>query len=74
MLKIIHFVQNLSLDITAGAVIMTLFLGQVFEVEVSGTMVAGLAIAIWLIYTADHLFDAFKLKIAVAPALVLQQD
>ena len=62
MLKIIHFVQNLSLDITAGAVIMTLFLGQVFEVEVSGTMVAGLAIAIWLIYTADHLFDAYKLK------------
>lgn len=62
MLKIIHFVQNLSLDITAGAVIMTLFLGKVFEVEVTSSMVIGLAIAIWLIYTIDHLFDAYKLK------------
>lgn len=62
MLKIIHFVQNLSLDITAGAVIMTLFLGNIFNVEITGAMITGLAVAIWLIYTTDHLFDAYKLK------------
>jgi len=62
MLKIIHFVQNLSLDITAGAVIMTLFIGRLLQVEVTGSMIAGLAIAIWLIYTTDHLLDAYRLK------------
>lgn len=60
MLKIIHFVQNLSLDITAGAVIMTLFLAKVLKVELSIHMTIGLAIAIWLIYTVDHLLDAKK--------------
>lgn len=74
MLKIIHFIQNLSLDITAGAVIMTLFLAKVFEVAISGAMVAGLAIAIWLIYTVDHLFDAHKLQIkAVNPRHAFHQ-
>ena len=62
MLKIIHFVQNLSLDITIGAVIMTLFIGEVFGVALSYPMLTGLAIAIWLIYTVDHLLDARKAK------------
>jgi len=62
MLKIIHFIQNLSLDITAGAVIMTLFLAKVMNVDLSLNMVVGLSIAIWLIYTIDHLLDAHKSK------------
>ena len=62
MLRIIHFVQNLSLDITIGAVISSLFLARVMNVEVSAYMMIGLAIAIWLIYTFDHLRDAYKTK------------
>jgi len=62
MLKLIHFIQNLSIDITAGAVIMTLFIAKVFGVELTLPMVLGLSIAIWLIYTVDHLFDARKSK------------
>jgi hypothetical protein len=62
MLRIIHFVQNLSLDITIGAVISSLFLARVMNVEVSAYMMIGLTIAIWLIYTFDHLRDAYKTK------------
>lgn len=62
MLKIIHFIQNISLDITAGALVMTLFLAELYDVQLSGAMLLGLGIAIWLIYTADHLFDAYKSK------------
>ncbi len=60
MLKLIHFVQNLSLDITLGSVISSMFLARVMHVEVTGSMMLGLAVAIWLIYTFDHLRDAYK--------------
>ena len=60
MNRIIHFVQNLSLDITLGSVISSLFLARVMGVEVTCSMMIGLSIAIWLIYTFDHLRDAYK--------------
>lgn len=63
MSKIIHFVQNLSLDIAIGAVISSCFLAQVLNVDISVNMLLGLAIAIWLIYTFDHLRDAYKTTI-----------
>lgn len=62
MLKFIHFIQSLSLDITVGAVIMTMFVAEVFGVHLDLHMLIGLAIAIWLIYTVDHLLDAKKSK------------
>jgi len=58
MMRIVAFVQNLSLDITAGALISCLFVGSVFGVEIDNHMLTGLGIAIWLIYTFDHLRDA----------------
>jgi len=62
MEKIIAFVQNLSLDITAGAVISSLYIAKVFKVELSNQVLLGLAVAIWLIYTADHLWDGYRVK------------
>lgn len=62
MLRIIHFVQNLSLDITLGAVISSLFLAEVMDVAINWHMMLGLAIAIWLIYTVDHLWDARRVE------------
>lgn len=50
-------IQNLSLDVTAGAVISSLFVAKVFNVQLSLNMLFGLGIAIWLIYTIDHLLD-----------------
>lgn len=54
-----QFIQNLSLDITAGAVISSLFVARVFGVQLSLNMLFGLGIAIWLIYTIDHLLDGY---------------
>lgn len=58
MSKVLAFIQNLSLDITAGAVISSLFVCDYFGVNGSFEMMLGLGIAIWLIYTIDHLRDA----------------
>jgi len=60
MSRIIQFVQNLSLDITAGAMISCWFIGDFLGLEMPPGIIAGLGIAIWLIYTADHLLDARK--------------
>jgi hypothetical protein len=57
MRKLLILIQNLSLDITAGAVISSLFVAKVFNVQLSLNMLFGLGIAIWLIYTIDHLLD-----------------
>lgn len=62
MEKIIAFVQNLSLDITAGAIISSLFVAKVFGVVLTFEIVLGLGIAIWLIYSADHLWDAYRIN------------
>ena len=60
MLRIIHFVQNLSLDITVGAMISCWFIGDFLQLDMPPSVIIGLGIAIWLIYTADHLLDARK--------------
>ncbi|GAB5525027.1 MAG: hypothetical protein Roseis2KO_28990 [Roseivirga sp.] len=60
MSRTLSFIQNLSLDVTAGAVISSLFICQYFEVPASFEMMLGLGIAIWLIYTIDHLRDATR--------------
>ena len=65
MSRVIHFVQNLSLDITAGAVVMSFFVAHLLGVALTVSMVIGLAIAIWLIHTLDHLKDAVHSQLPV---------
>lgn len=67
MSRVLAFIQNLSLDVTAGAVISSWFVCDYFEVEASWQMMLGLGIAIWLIYTIDHLRDAVKPERAANP-------
>ena len=58
MRKILKIIQFLSLDVTLGAVVMAYFVAAQMEVSMSWNMALGLAIAIWLTYTLDHLIDA----------------
>jgi hypothetical protein len=51
----------LSIDIVAGSVISALFFARLFHVEVLPYGLAALAITVWLIYTADHLLDAWSI-------------
>lgn len=60
MPRALVFIQNLSLDVTAGAVISSLFVCKYFEVKASFEIMLGLGIAIWLIYTIDHLRDGAR--------------
>jgi 4-hydroxybenzoate polyprenyltransferase len=60
--RLYRYVNLLSLDIVAGAIICALFFAQVFSVEVLPVGVLLLAVVVWIIYTADHLLDAHRLK------------
>lgn len=48
----------LSLDITAGAIIFMYFLSMEFGTPVHWSEAVALGLAVWIIYTVDHLLDA----------------
>ncbi len=58
MRTIFKYIQYLSLDVVLGALLSSLFIGQLIGVALTNPMLIGLGIAIWLIYTTDHLIDA----------------
>ena len=53
--------QNLSLDVVLGAVISSMFIARLLSVSLSLVDLTALGLAVWLIYTADHLTDAMKI-------------
>ncbi len=58
--QVYKYLRWLSVDIVLGAIFFLVYLGKYFQVEISIPTYVALASAIWLIYTADHLFDAHK--------------
>lgn len=56
------YINILSLDVAAGAVISALFFGSIFHVTVSLYALSALALTVWVIYTADHLRDAKAIR------------
>lgn len=60
--KVIHIARILSIDIAVGACICTLFVAKYLQVKLPFLCVLALGICVWLIYTADHLIDAWKVK------------
>lgn len=61
-----QYVNILSLDVAAGAVICAQFFGRIFQVTVSPYALATLALTVWAIYTADHLRDARAIRTVAA--------
>lgn len=57
-----RWLNILSIDVAGGAVVGALFFARIFNVMVlpQGLLVLGLTV--WIIYTADHLIDARKIK------------
>ncbi len=51
----------LSIDIAIGAVVGCAFFGHIFAVTVLPHTLIALGLSVWVIYTADHLMDAYKL-------------
>ncbi len=57
---VISLFRLFSLDIVAGACISSLFFAKILGVDLSPPTVTCLAMAVWLIYTVDHLLDGFR--------------
>ncbi|MBS1951922.1 MAG: hypothetical protein OJF59_001373 [Cytophagales bacterium] len=52
----------LSLDVAAGAMVSALFFAKIFQVTIFSHGLIALGLSVWIIYTADHLLDAKKIK------------
>lgn len=56
--KIYQFINMLSLDVVAGAVICSAFFASVLHTPVMFDTLLALGFTVWIIYTIDHLRDA----------------
>src|SRR5277367_4160689 len=57
-----RIINILSLDIAVGAMIGALFFARMFDVVILSQGLFSLGLTVWIIYTADHLLDAKKIK------------
>jgi len=61
----VHYYRTfnlLSLDVAFGAMISASFLGRILHVHILPQGYILLGIIVWLIYTADHLLDAWSMR------------
>lgn len=58
---ILEVFHNLSLNIVLGACISSLSIARFLNVEIPFSVILCLGLTVWLIYTADHLWDACRL-------------
>jgi 4-hydroxybenzoate polyprenyltransferase len=61
VLKIYRFLNLVSLDVACGAVICSAFFAHLFQVQPRPAGFLALGISVWIIYSADHLMDAYML-------------
>lgn len=61
-MRFYHYINLLSLDVALGAVISSAFFGRLLGVGVLPQGFLLLGIIVWLIYTADHLLDAWSMN------------
>ena len=62
----LSLIQILSLDVVLGACVGTVFVAKFLVVPITFASLVALGLCVWLIYTADHLRDAYRLKRRVA--------
>lgn len=62
MYRLYRCFNSLSLDVAAGAVVSSAFFAHVAGQTLSLSILICLGLSVWLIYTADHLVDAYRLK------------
>jgi hypothetical protein len=60
--KAYRFINLLSIDVAIGAVVCAAFFARVLNVTVLPQGYVILGLVVWLIYTADHLLDAWSMK------------
>ncbi|MEL6133252.1 MAG: hypothetical protein AAFR59_07805 [Bacteroidota bacterium] len=68
MRKIYDVIQWLSLDVTLGAWASGGMVAWWLQVPMDWTWWVGLPLAVWVVYTTDHLLDAWRLKAQASTA------
>jgi len=64
--RIYQFINVLSLDVVAGAMVSALFFARIFKVQILPWGVLALGLTVWTIYTTDHLVDAKRVNIPLS--------
>src|SRR6187402_2077625 len=59
-------INLLSIDVAAGAVCSSLLFAEILKVHILSYGLASLGLSVWIIYTADDLLDARKIKTPAA--------
>ncbi|HOX82026.1 MAG TPA: hypothetical protein PLJ60_06680 [Chryseolinea sp.] len=63
--KVIQFyrlLNLLSVDVAIGAMCSSVFFAHIFQADITYFSILSLGLSVWIIYTADHLLDAKKMK------------
>jgi hypothetical protein len=61
-IQLYRLLNVLSLDVVAGALVCALFFARVFSVSITPYGLLALGLTVWIIYTADHLRDATRIR------------
>jgi 4-hydroxybenzoate polyprenyltransferase len=62
MKLIFQYINALSIDVSIGAVCSALFFAEYFHVKILPFGIASLGLTVWIIYSADHLLDAKRIR------------
>jgi 4-hydroxybenzoate polyprenyltransferase len=62
MKSIFQYINALSIDVSVGAVCSALFFAEYFRVKILPVGIASLGLTVWIIYSADHLLDAKRIR------------
>ncbi|PLW94793.1 MAG: hypothetical protein C0591_11985 [Marinilabiliales bacterium] len=58
----LRYINILSLDVVLGSVMAAIFACKVLDVEIQTWWLVVIALTVWVMYTADHLLDAWQGK------------
>jgi len=61
-MRLFQIINILSIDVAIGAVIGSLFFAELYKVDIFPIELAVLFLTVWMIYTIDHLMDAYGLN------------
>ncbi|MCB0805276.1 MAG: hypothetical protein KDC05_05710, partial [Bacteroidales bacterium] len=62
MKRILIYINNLSIDVVIGALMSSLFASRITGVQPEISFWVIFVLAVWVVYSADHLVDALRLK------------
>ena len=68
LVRLYRLINILSIDVATGAVVSALFFASIFDVTITPYGLIALGLSVWIIYTADHLRDARKIKTQASSA------